>query len=31
VRIRLISARPSNAAISVPRRFIPWAIVNDIS
>ena len=28
---RPISATPSNAATGIPRRFIPWAIVNDIS
>jgi len=26
-----IKARPRNAAIGIPRRFIPWAIVKDIS
>src|SRR6202795_3058012 len=31
VAIRPISATPRNAAIGIPRRFIPWAIVNDIS
>jgi hypothetical protein len=25
------SARPNNAAIGVPRRFIPWAIVSAMS
>ena len=31
VAIRAISTTPRNAATGVPRRFIPWAIVNDIS
>ncbi len=31
VAIRPISTTPRNAATGVPRRFIPWAIVNDIS
>ena len=29
--IRAITATPNSAAIGIPRRFIPWAIVNDIS
>src|SRR6185312_11850788 len=31
IAIRPITATPKNAAIGIPRRFIPWAIVNDIS
>lgn len=31
VAIRAISATPSSAAIGVPRRFIPWAMVNGVS
>src|SRR5580692_3546611 len=31
VAIRLITAAPRKAAIGIPRRFIPWAIVNNIS
>jgi hypothetical protein len=31
VPIRPISATPKKAATGIPRRFIPWAIVNDIS
>jgi hypothetical protein len=30
VAIRQISATPKKAAIGVPRRLIPWAIVNEI-
>src|SRR4051812_34736971 len=30
VAIRLTSATPKNAATGIPRRFIPWAIVNAI-
>ena len=29
--IRPNSTRPINAATGIPRRFIPWAIVNDVS
>src|SRR5882724_7320422 len=31
VAIRPTSATPRNAAIGIPKRFIPWAIVTDIS
>ena len=31
VATRPISAKPRNAAIGIPKRFIPWAIVNEIS
>src|ERR1019366_3942763 len=31
IAIRPVRATPSNATIGLPRRFIPWAIVNGIS
>src|SRR5450631_256936 len=31
IAIRPVRATPSNATIGIPRRFIPWAIVNGIS